>query len=138
MKPEIKQQWVDALRSGDYTQGKGMLTQYDYNQDGSKVRMDCCLGVLCDLAVKAGVVPKPKITGDDEGGVPHLAYNDGDAYNDQYLPAEVMNWADIDDNDPKVAIKYEDVNTDHFSTLSGLNDEGHSFIEIAMVIEKQL
>jgi hypothetical protein len=47
----LKAEWVAALRSGEYRQGKNSLRcksiengQYEY----------CCLGVLCDLAVKHG------------------------------------------------------------------------------------
>jgi len=46
MKLEVKKLWIEALRSGKYEQGRGAL-----NKDGKF----CCLGVLCDLAVKAGV-----------------------------------------------------------------------------------
>jgi hypothetical protein len=41
MKPEVKQMWLEALRSGKYKQGKRQL------RDGNKF---CCLGVLCDLS----------------------------------------------------------------------------------------
>lgn len=44
MNKEIKQQWIDALRSGNYLQGKGCLTQI---KDGKEY--DCCLGVLCKV-----------------------------------------------------------------------------------------
>lgn len=36
----IKENWVKALRSGKYRQGKGRLR---------KGNLFCCLGVLCDL-----------------------------------------------------------------------------------------
>jgi hypothetical protein len=41
MKPEVKQMWLEALRSGKYKQGKEQL------RDGDKF---CCLGVLCELS----------------------------------------------------------------------------------------
>jgi len=41
MNPEIKKQWVEALRSGRYTQGWRRLR----NQNDQY----CCLGVLCDI-----------------------------------------------------------------------------------------
>jgi hypothetical protein len=44
MKPEIKERWVAALRSGEYEQGVGYLNIAD---DG--VNRYCCLGVLCDI-----------------------------------------------------------------------------------------
>ncbi|MEK6860522.1 MAG: hypothetical protein AABY07_00995 [Nanoarchaeota archaeon] len=39
MNPELKQNWVDALRSNRYEQGNLYLTNRG---------MFCCLGVLCD------------------------------------------------------------------------------------------
>lgn len=51
MLPEIKAQWVAALRSGEFLRGQGYLTRV--NADGSE--QDCCLGVLCKLAIKAGI-----------------------------------------------------------------------------------
>jgi hypothetical protein len=47
MNPEIKASWVEALRSEEYKQGANAL-----HRNGTF----CCLGVLCDLAEKAGVV----------------------------------------------------------------------------------
>lgn len=43
MNPELKKKWVDALRSGEYKQGK--IGLYNYESDAY-----CCLGVLCELA----------------------------------------------------------------------------------------
>lgn len=40
MKPDIKQRWINALRSGNYDQARLSL------RDGDNF---CCLGVLCDL-----------------------------------------------------------------------------------------
>lgn len=42
MKPEDKAQWVCALRSGDFKQGKTLL----YSPASQRY---CCLGVLADL-----------------------------------------------------------------------------------------
>jgi len=41
MKAEIRQQWIEALRGGSYTQGRNFLRTSDDHF--------CCLGVLCDL-----------------------------------------------------------------------------------------
>jgi hypothetical protein len=46
MNPNIKAQWVEALRSGEYQQGSGMLKYYDDEIDEARF---CCLGVLCDI-----------------------------------------------------------------------------------------
>lgn len=44
MNKEIKELWVQALRSGEYVQGTGFL-----NKDGRF----CCLGVLCEVLDKS-------------------------------------------------------------------------------------
>jgi hypothetical protein len=41
MNKEIAKQWVEALRSGKYEQGKHQLRSLD--------NKFCCLGVLCDI-----------------------------------------------------------------------------------------
>jgi hypothetical protein len=47
MNPEIKQKWVDALRSGKYKQGQTYLLN---KENGSY----CCLGVLCEVVGASG------------------------------------------------------------------------------------
>lgn len=42
MNPEIKQRWLEALRGGRYTQGRGQLRNEN--------QCFCCLGVLCDIS----------------------------------------------------------------------------------------
>ncbi len=73
MNQEVKKEWVAALRSGHYEQGRHSL------RIGNKF---CCLGVLCD------------ISGQAKWRKPH---DDGTmfAYIDQMasLPEEVLNWS---------------------------------------------
>lgn len=87
MKPDIKAQWVAALRSGEYEQGKGVLREID--NDGT-LGGYCCLGVLCDLAVKAGVIPEPTIKTYDHGPK-EVLYDEADAI----LPSSVAEWAGL-------------------------------------------
>lgn len=47
MNPEVKQRWLDALRSGKYKQGKRYLRAASKQNHDSYAY--CCLGVLCDL-----------------------------------------------------------------------------------------
>lgn len=47
MNKEIAEKWCTALRSGEYKQGLGSLCCEDKY---------CCLGVLCELAVKEGAI----------------------------------------------------------------------------------
>ncbi len=59
LKPEVKQKWVEALRSGRYKQGRRKLRVGDEY---------CCLGVLCDIAgteLDATWIPCPVFTGQD-------------------------------------------------------------------------
>ncbi len=42
----MRERWIRALRSGEYTQGEGSLKAYNFG--GSEYEF-CCLGVLCDL-----------------------------------------------------------------------------------------
>ena len=42
---DLKQQWIEALRSGNYLQGKNWLA----DDMGTNVYY-CCLGVLCEIA----------------------------------------------------------------------------------------
>jgi len=79
MNQNIKKQWVEALRSGKYKQGRRWLRHTD---------LFCCLGVLCDLHAQA--------TNHD--------WDNLENYLDcgEVLPEEVVRWAGLDDDDPFV------------------------------------
>lgn len=112
MNKEIKDKWVAALRSGNYIQGHGTL---------SKNNLYCCLGVLCDLAVKEGIC---KIQPNGLGGE-SIQYDN----NRSFLPDSVMKWAELDDYSPSI----------NGVDLSNINDSGsHTFNDIADLIEKHL
>ena len=120
MDREIKARWVAALRSGEYEQGHASLRVGD---------AFCCLGVLCDIAVRDGVIGEPTI---DEG---EYAY--GRLMERGVLPTEVEVWSGLHIGDPVVVT---DTSEDYplEENLSSLNDEGMSFEEIAEFIEDQL
>ncbi len=127
MNERIKNLWVQALRSGKYTQGHGYLMRDD---------KFCCLGVLCDLAIKAGV-PGINVTesGDGSGS---MSYGYGLARSVVTLPPVVAAWAGVDEGDPQVYVE-DATEEDAFPTLSFLNDErGYNFNQIADAIEAQL
>jgi hypothetical protein len=118
MKAEVKVQWIAALRGGEYKQGQNYLTRGDRH---------CCLGVLCQLAVKAGVPVEVQ-------GETALSY-DGGLYS---LPLSVADWAGLDgDTSPIVpfaGVEYE---------LASLNDGFYgsapmTFEQIADLIEEHL
>lgn len=114
MKKKIAVRWVAALRSDKFKQ----TTAYLHNKDGY-----CCLGVLCELAVASGVIPKPE---EDQDGV----FEYGSSGIQQTLPVEVMDWAGID----TTTGEFKDGDNSN-QELVALNDDGHSFKEIADIIE---
>lgn len=123
MNAEIKRRWVDALRSTDYRQGEQYL--HREQQDGPRY---CCLGVLCDLAVQAGIIPKP-IKSDDLFG-----YGDFDgSHIFTILPNKVVIWAELRSPNPQVTTVARSLRP-----LADLNDGGATFLEIADIIEEQL
>lgn len=92
MNQSVKAKWVEALTSGDYQQTKGALTRIDRSTGDVT---SCCLGVLCEVAVKNGVVMEVV----DELGIREY----GEAQNAYCLPEEVMEWAGLGD-DPNPAL----------------------------------
>ena len=102
MNPEIKKQWVDALRSGKYKQYKGALRGINKNGDTSY----CCLGVLCELHRKK---MKKKGWQCDTNNRLHVY-----AGRHSYLPNKVVKWADLEHASPYIPSKKE--------ALSDLND----------------
>jgi hypothetical protein len=115
MNPEIRAQWCAALRSGEYEQGKEAL----YDGEGF-----CCLGVLCDLAFKAGAIPEPEYDEDEEA---RLWRYDGRS---DYLPDSVKGWAGLAAQNPAV------MTPTGREPLATVNDEdGLNFAQIADLID---
>lgn len=118
MNNDVQKLWTDALRSGEYEQSKNYLA----NVKGG-VTAYCCLGVLCDLAVKAGVLKEFRTT-QNTLGEPIIEYG-GERYD---LPKLVVEWAGLDKQNPEVP----------GGSLAQLNDDGISFHNIALKIEEYL
>lgn len=119
MNPEIKQQWVDALRSGEYKQGKGYLKQIVNGETTF-----CCVGVLVDIAVKSGLDSSTVIRFDEDASI---------------LPEAVGTWADLDQD--IVLGKVTGVTADQYEerklSLYYQNDtDNKTFSEIADYIEE--
>lgn len=149
MNEQVKTMWVNALRSGEYKQGQNVL--HAYNSVGEE--RFCCLGVLCDLARKTGVVArseeaKPNFPKIDDLNTAGFSYGWEGAMVD--LPHEVVDWAGLpkyDDEktddpyfnqgDPMLYVK-DDEGTSGMKNVSTLNDSGYSFSTIADLIEQQL
>ena len=123
-KKKILSAWLEALRGQSEVKYK-QTTEYLRRKRGPRAQDGfCCLGVLCELAVKAKVIDPPLLADSDDEEY---------SYSEEVgtLPDEVRMWAGI----------REDVGrfygTDNRSeTLTNLNDSGASFKKIASIIEK--
>lgn len=114
------EKWVDALRSGEYS------------QDAENLRTDagyCCMGVASDVS-GCGTWKR-----NDNG---QWWFTNGDEKEDAYPALSVVDWlglTDEDDKDSRVLhVHYEG----EYRELASLNDsEGLSFAEIADLIEAE-
>ena len=123
MKPDIKQKWVDALRSGEFKQGRNALRQI---VDGQP--LDCCLGVLCELHRREHP-ERFKWVQDHQQC--HLFNPEDSTSTYSFLPHAVCVWAGLDpfqEADPHLGS----------DTASEHNDSGRTFEEIAKLIEESL
>lgn len=128
MNPEIRDAWTALLESGEIPQTQGALcrTRPIKEFDGSVTPEGmCCLGVLSELAVEAGVIEK--MVSDD---LEVARYGDEDSQSVSYLPDAVVRWAGIEFNGRYLDDKGKE------QYLSAQNDEGASFKEIAEIIKK--
>lgn len=125
MKQEIRDEWVKRLRSGDYEQGLGYLR---HGEEG-EASTYCCLGVLCEIAVEAGVIP-PARTGTEGHEEDVWLYGNENERDDTGLPHSVRMWAGVTSASGLVI-------DGPVSNLVVANDSEHmSFAEIADIIEK--
>jgi len=109
MKKRNKKIWIEALRSGKFKQGRGTLYK-----DGKH----CCLGVAYDVLVHGDWVDDEY----DRWCIPHIG-NSGYDERDE-LPGYIRR---------KLGIS-----PDRMQTLISMNDNGHSFNEIADWIEENM
>lgn len=117
------QKWIEALRSGEYKQGKFVLKR----RIGAATEAEyCCLGVACDLYLEAnpGVLD---VQTKEAGGSTRTIY-DGET---MVLPPKVQEWLNLKRPEGTYI-----GGTDH-SSLIGLNDRGRSFEAIADIIERE-
>jgi len=138
MDKRIKALWIEALESGEYKQSTGSLR---YTPEDSGEPKFCCLGVLCEVAIKDGL----DIEFDPEGET----YDGCSAF----LPEKVQHWAGLEDEGGYVRsvdsgylqthVEYTVPGgdygyTEEASTLLTLNDAAMwPFEKIAKVIDEQ-
>jgi hypothetical protein len=118
-KNELRKQWVEALRSGEYRQGYGTLRNVNNEY--------CCLGVLCDIVAK----DQPEKFGwkhEMKGDGFLVFYERGNPFDTGRavpIPA-VMTMAGLISSNGTLSCG---------DTLTAMNDDGMSFEELARFIE---
>lgn len=119
MNEEIKNEWVTALRSGKYKQGKGCLRK--------SVNEFCTLGVLCDLYAQSNnktwcLLENPYLYGGNYCILGSI----------RTLPDEIKKWAGM----KTISIKEYEGNYD--MTLVEFNDKlDFTFEDMADLIESK-
>ncbi len=110
--------WVEALRSGDFEQGKGAL------RDASGKY--CCLGVACEIS------PVVELREHEYHAIPnYVSKTDDRDYSQATLPAAVREWLGVEASNPHVT---DDHGIEH--ALATWNDvEEADFDKIADLIE---
>lgn len=117
-----RKEWVAALRSGQFKQGHGVLS------NGEEY---CCLGVACVLA---GIEADPTPYGDDE---PYRLYFDNEPL---VLPQRGQDWLGVDEGNPNIdAPRWLRIDTQDGdpwpADVATLNDDGFTFNQIADLVE---
>lgn len=123
MNQEVKQKWVDALRSGKYEQGSGILRYRD---------RFCCLGVLCDLYAQDHPEAKWAIGENPVSLIKYYSFDVNEYSQVYYLSPTIYEWAGLDEHNPIVVFQGKK------RYLADLNDMGYDFKQIADLIEKNL
>lgn len=119
MNADIKKEWLAALRNPEAKQASSALELKDGRQ--------CCLGVLCRIAVKHGVIPEPELK---DGKLYFGGPMDSRPGN---LPKAVQQWAGLS------GCWGEEVTIGGITNdLAFHNDDGRTFAEIANAIEEQV
>ena len=110
MNQDVKARWVEALQSGNFTQGRGLLRSTDDRY--------CCLGVLCEV---------------------YRRYNHSNvdwALRENYTYYDFMVGEEISAVDlPKTILAWAGLSARQAGTLIDLNDSDVPFDSIAKVID---
>lgn len=114
MKKDIANKWIEALLSGKYKQGKGLLknNRNEY----------CCLGVLCEIS---GISQFEEIYDRFHNGISNYYLGI-----EATLPVKVREYSGVDNE----MASFIDKNGDYYS-LAKLNDNGETFKTISKIIK---
>jgi hypothetical protein len=119
MNKDIKDKWVAALESGDYPQGTGCLK--------SETGAYCCLGVLTELAVQAGVVKW------HTGKGVYMDNEVGPSWG--YLNEVVIEWAELSEDE---VTQDGDINLGQQRAVDWNDEHKLPFPQIANLIKEHL
>jgi len=111
----IKQDWTVALRSGDYAQGHYQLRDINNRYDAA--------GVLCDLAVKAGIIDEPEFRGPVEEGVFRQFYG--------YIYDGMASWV------PESVVEWSGMGRHQINRVAMMGDNKKTFADLADYIDKE-
>jgi hypothetical protein len=112
MNQEIKQRWIQALRSGEYEQGEGGLFHCG---------KFCCLGVLTDLYIKEHGFQWKQDSAD------LWSFED----ERETLPQSVQDWSGIDAPDPMICHSFA-------TDLNDYHDASFEDIAVYIAADKEL
>ena len=111
---EARRQWVAALRSGNFTQGRGSLVE---EGTGAVREKFCCLGVACEVSKKGHWEDPPA---HNVGRAPNYV-TPQDPPMSGALPGGVRNWLGLTQGDPQI-----DYGEDGLIEICQLGIEGNS------------
>lgn len=141
MNKDLRQKWVEALRSGDYKQTGHVLRMEYHPEDGTGF---CCLGVLADISTDGGIWNDCEMIERSEAGIEDLpvwfckkvGLNSPtgrfrwDKLSEE-LRDEIMESIKIHHINP-----IDPINMGNTATLADLNDSKVPFALIAKIIEE--
>ena len=128
--PEIKEDWIEALLSGDHERTSGFLENADTGEQ-------CCLGVLCDILDLPRTVVSPRVVLGGDWGPNFVIYGDYDG-RPHPLTDEAYNWNFSWGSVPQKVADDIGLSRADQEQAAALNDKGTTFEEIADWIEVNL
>ena len=130
MNPEIKQLWINELRNPDNKQITGRL-----KSDSGR----CCIGVLADLAVEAGILKEVYSNATGDSGYQVIGEFSLERFE---APKALQGWAGLPSAEGHLPASVSGSNgreNVQYGSLVALNDSaGFTFAQIADVIEEYL
>jgi hypothetical protein len=134
MHKHIAEMVASALTSGKYAQGKKALVQDNPAKKGE--HLWCVTGIICNLAVAAGVASRVRVDG-------KLGYRDKNGiFTHRIVPPGVLEFAGMRNTSIRNGVKIRARRYPVVTTLEGLNDIGANgtpwtFEKLAKLITKR-